>query len=124
MLAVVLMIMGLLTAFISLLATSAAQSYRDRQVERVRIVAQQLADSAAAFARLHAAEWKTLPVQPIELDVKALVPARLQGAAVASFSQNHGQPSCHITARASWGAFEVVRERDFAVPPTSQPAPQ
>jgi hypothetical protein len=123
MLAVAVMIMGLVTALVSLLAISAAQRYRERQADRVRVVAQQLADTAVTYARLHAAEWQDqAPEKPIELDVKTLIPGRLDGGAVLTFARSDAGVTCHVAALARWAAFEVLREREVPLAPSTRPA--
>lgn len=102
----IVLVAGLLTT----LAVYAAQSYRDRQADRARFTARTLAQSAAAYAREHAANKMTAPAGPITLDVTDLLPTNTTGSATIDFPQADGGRVCRITGKAECGRSEAFSE--------------
>jgi len=110
-LALVVMVMAVVGGMLTLLATCAAQRYRDRQAERVRLVARALADSAAAYARTQLDTWShTPPDEPVRLDVKALLPPEMTGSATVAVVTIDKRRLCRVSTRVSRGAYAATDE--------------
>ena len=113
-LALVLMVMTVVGGMLTLLATCAAQRYRDRQAERVRLVARALTDSAAAYARTQLDTWShTPPDEPVQLDVKALLPPEMTGSATLAVVTIDNRRLCRVSTRVSRGVYAAADEIDL-----------
>jgi type II secretory pathway pseudopilin PulG len=113
---VVLVAMAMVAGLVAVLSMRMSSTLRLHRVERARSVAQALADSAAAYARVHRAEWVVRPpAQPIQLDVKQLLPDGFTGSAVLSFETATEGHICHIQTRAGQGKFEASDELRLVV---------
>ncbi len=123
----VVVLMGIVLGLISVLALMAGHGYRHQRNERNRAVARAMVDSGAAYARAHFQPVPaSMPAEPIELDVRALLPDRMQGSLSLAFAVRGGRPTCRITARVDTGGPEATDALDFdlAGSPDSRPATQ
>ncbi len=110
-LALVIPVMVVAAGLLTLLATSGAQLYRDRQADRVRLVARAMADSAAVYARAHLDTWANAPLdEPVRLDVKHLLPPEMTGSATVTVLTIEGQTVCRVAAHVSRGAYAATDE--------------
>lgn len=115
-LVIVMTAIVLVGAALTVLATWAAQGYRDRQADRARITAQAIADSAAAYARAHRSPWSVNPPeQDVTLDVSALLLPNMEGSAVISFPTIDGRRVCHISCAAEMGPAAARNEIDLSL---------
>jgi type II secretory pathway pseudopilin PulG len=116
-LVVVLIAMTTVAGLVTLLSLRAAHAYDRHRRDRVRSVAQAIADSSAAYARAHQTEWtRTWPVQPIGLDIKALLPPDYTGSAILGFETTANRHVCRINARAALHSCEVTDELNLPIP--------
>ena len=110
----VVVLMTIMTGLLTLLAAEAARMYRQRQADGARHVARALADSAAAYARVHIDEWsETPPAEPLVLDVGELLPPKVTGSATLSFPTIDGHVICRISTHAQWSRLVASDELDL-----------
>ena len=120
MLTISVITMALVAGLIALLAVNAGQIYRQRRAEQLRLLAQEAIDSAVAYADQHRAEWaRSTPDKPIELDMRAALPANISGTATLGFETAGGSRVCRITAQVSSAAWNAVREATVTIAPAT-----
>jgi hypothetical protein len=105
-LVIVVVAMTFVAGMLAILATFAAQHYREVKVERVRQVNRAVLDSAARFAASKAGDWSTKPPEgPIEVDVKPLLPAGMAGQATMTLRKDNDQLVCQVDTRVESGSY-------------------
>ena len=114
MLTLVVIVMGIVGGLLTLLMTSSVGLLHERQVNRVRATADAIADSGAAYARVHGADWATSrPAAPIDLNVAELLPEHCAGSARLQFPQ--GSPRlCRLEVTVC--NTSVHAEREVEIP--------
>ncbi len=122
MLTIVVMVMTIVAGVFAVLGANLTHQHRQRQADRVRLVSRAIAASAANYARSQWPAWSmTPPAAPMELDVAALVPPKMTGAATIEVVAKEGRSVCRVAARAEWGPYSSIQEFDLPMP-ASQPA--
>ena len=110
----VLITTAALGGLLTLLATCGAHRYREREAERVRLVARAIADSVAAYAFVHRHDGSaTLPVEPMPIDVRELVPPKMEASATISPASVAGRRVYHVSVRVDRGAYSAGDEREI-----------
>ncbi len=119
-LTIVLIVMTLTAGVLALIACWGVYRYRELQLDRVRLGAQVINDSALAYARLHIAEWTAQPPDSgIDLDVSSLAPRCLTASATVSVMTDGERRICRIATRVERGSVVATNEIDL---PLSSPA--
>ncbi len=109
----VVVVMALLGGLIALLAANLSQNFRQSRMDRVRLVCRAITESAAGYARAQASAWSSAPPRDaIELDVKQILPPRMNGTATLSFVSVNDRKICHVSASAESDAYATAQELD------------
>lgn len=122
-LALVVIMVALVGGLISLLAWHSGHLHQARQRERVRLVADQVARSAASYAQIHARELAaSTSTQPVELNVSDLVPAPLGGKATIEVRSTGQSKVAHVVATVENSIYNTEQAIDVPLPAASMPA--
>ena len=123
-LVVVVMLAALTAGLLATVGTWAAYRYRGLRAERVRQVTRAVADSSAAYARLHLDEWKkSPPAAEIALDVSSLAPTGMTASASIAFVVEDGRQICRISSYVDRGSLAAADTTDIPLGPAPATAP-
>jgi hypothetical protein len=110
-LVLVVVVMTVVAGSLAAMGTFAAFRYREVRVERARQVNRAIVDSAAGWVADKRNDWMADPPrQPVELDVKSLLPPEMTASATVTARKEEGMLKCTVATRVEYGVYAASNE--------------